>query len=148
MTRSFDIKYMSFYRFAKLQFDTTSNNIYFKAKHAENIKADSILCLPELYFSPSTSDQLKDYLKLVSSAAPNTPLLYYHIPSLTNVNGKLIITVITILSITRPKLKNYTRKYVYNDYMQMSRWKLTTLRCSIVTRSKHHVNIISIVLFI
>ncbi|XP_068972608.1 N-acetylneuraminate lyase-like isoform X2 [Bombus flavifrons] len=56
------------------------------AKHAENIKADSILCLPELYFSPSTSQQLKDYLKLVGSAAPNTPLLYYHIPSLTNVD--------------------------------------------------------------
>ncbi|KAK1135260.1 hypothetical protein K0M31_008031 [Melipona bicolor] len=56
------------------------------AKHAESIKADSILCLPELYFKPSTSEQLKDYLRLVSSAAPNTPLLYYHIPIFTNVN--------------------------------------------------------------
>ncbi|KAF3426694.1 hypothetical protein E2986_10684 [Frieseomelitta varia] len=61
------------------------------AKHAESIKADSILCLPELYFKPSTSEQLKDYLRLVSSAAPNTPLLYYHIPMFTNVNGKPII---------------------------------------------------------
>ncbi|XP_076629686.1 N-acetylneuraminate lyase isoform X2 [Colletes latitarsis] len=56
------------------------------AKHAESIKADSILCLPELYFKPTTSDQLTKYLKLVSDAAPNTPLLYYHIPMLTNVN--------------------------------------------------------------
>ncbi|XP_043264477.1 N-acetylneuraminate lyase-like [Colletes gigas] len=56
------------------------------ARHAESIKADSILCLPELYFKPTTSDQLTKYLKLVSDAAPNTPLLYYHIPMLTNVN--------------------------------------------------------------
>ncbi|XP_012148358.2 N-acetylneuraminate lyase-like [Megachile rotundata] len=56
------------------------------AKHAESIKADSILCLPELYFKPSTSTQLAEYLKLVGSAAPNTPLLYYHIPMFTNVN--------------------------------------------------------------
>ncbi|XP_029039289.2 N-acetylneuraminate lyase-like [Osmia bicornis bicornis] len=56
------------------------------AKHAESIKADSILCLPELYFKPTTSEQLTEYLKLVGSAAPNTPLLYYHIPMFTNVN--------------------------------------------------------------
>ncbi|XP_076238917.1 N-acetylneuraminate lyase [Calliopsis andreniformis] len=56
------------------------------AKHAESIKADSILCLPELYFKPTTTEQLTEYLKLVGEAAPNTPLLYYHIPMLTNVN--------------------------------------------------------------
>ncbi|KOC71349.1 N-acetylneuraminate lyase [Habropoda laboriosa] len=56
------------------------------ARHAESIKADSILCLPELYFKPTTVEQLTEYLKVVSSAAPNTPLLYYHIPSKTNVN--------------------------------------------------------------
>nr|XP_034174311.1 N-acetylneuraminate lyase-like [Osmia lignaria] len=55
------------------------------AKHAESIKADSILCLPELYFKPSTFEQLTEYLKLVGSTAPNTPLLYYHIPTVTNV---------------------------------------------------------------
>ncbi|XP_076763054.1 N-acetylneuraminate lyase-like [Xylocopa sonorina] len=55
------------------------------AKHAESIKADSILCLPELYFKPKTSDDLRDYLKMVSSAAPNTPLLYYHFPDMSNV---------------------------------------------------------------
>ncbi|KAL2728066.1 N-acetylneuraminate lyase-like isoform X2 [Vespula maculifrons] len=56
------------------------------AKHAESIKANSILCLPELYFKPTTSQELVDYLKQVAQAAPNTPLLYYHIPSYTNVN--------------------------------------------------------------
>ncbi|XP_012343211.1 N-acetylneuraminate lyase-like [Apis florea] len=56
------------------------------AKHAESIKADSILCLPDLYFKPTTMEQLKNYLKLISEAAPNTPLLYYHFPRMTNVN--------------------------------------------------------------
>ncbi|CAL7943933.1 unnamed protein product [Xylocopa violacea] len=56
------------------------------ARHAESIKADSILCLPELYFRPQTFDDLRDYLKMVSSAAPNTPLLYYNFPRMSNVN--------------------------------------------------------------
>ncbi|XP_034937863.1 N-acetylneuraminate lyase-like [Chelonus insularis] len=56
------------------------------AKHAEKIKADSILCLPELYFKPNNSAQLIEYLKIVSEAAPKTPLLYYHIPMFTHVN--------------------------------------------------------------
>ncbi|CAD1471440.1 unnamed protein product, partial [Heterotrigona itama] len=71
-----------FYNSKRLTYTTSCS----KAKHAESIKADSILCLPELYFKPSTSEQLKDYLRLVSLAAPNTPLLYYHIPIFTNVH--------------------------------------------------------------
>ncbi|KRT78489.1 hypothetical protein AMK59_8026, partial [Oryctes borbonicus] len=56
------------------------------ARHAESIGADSLLCLPELYFQPTNIDQLIYYLKVVGQAAPNTPLLYYHIPMFTNVN--------------------------------------------------------------
>ncbi|XP_022913066.2 N-acetylneuraminate lyase-like [Onthophagus taurus] len=55
------------------------------AKHAEKIGANSILCLPELYFKPTSIHQLTNYLKLVAEAAPKTPLLYYHIPGFTNV---------------------------------------------------------------
>ncbi|XP_012276816.1 N-acetylneuraminate lyase isoform X2 [Orussus abietinus] len=56
------------------------------AKHAESIKADSLLCLPELYFKPSNSEDLTEYLNMVGKAAPSTPLLYYHFPEMTNVN--------------------------------------------------------------
>ncbi|XP_065168299.1 N-acetylneuraminate lyase-like [Atheta coriaria] len=56
------------------------------AKHAESIKADSILCLPDLYMKPRNISELVAYLRVVSKAAPNTPLLYYHIPMFTNVN--------------------------------------------------------------
>ncbi|GJQ84406.1 hypothetical protein Trydic_g3881 [Trypoxylus dichotomus] len=56
------------------------------AKHAENIGVDSILCLPELYYKPTCTGDLINYLKMVEEAAPRTPLLYYHIPMFTNVN--------------------------------------------------------------
>ncbi|KYN02246.1 N-acetylneuraminate lyase [Cyphomyrmex costatus] len=56
------------------------------AKHASNLRVDSILCLPELYFKPTTPKELIEYLEIVGKAAPKTPLLYYHIPLLTNVN--------------------------------------------------------------
>lgn len=55
------------------------------ASHAERLKADSLLCLPDLYFKPSSPQRLVDYLSIVAAAAPRTPLLYYHIPGLTNV---------------------------------------------------------------
>ncbi|XP_063919391.1 N-acetylneuraminate lyase-like [Zophobas morio] len=56
------------------------------AKHAESVGVHSLLCLPDLYNKPTTSTDLTRYLKTVGAAAPNTPLLYYHIPSYTNVN--------------------------------------------------------------
>ncbi|XP_060520137.1 N-acetylneuraminate lyase-like [Cylas formicarius] len=56
------------------------------AKHAESIGADSLLCLPELYFKPTNPQELIDYLKNIGQAAPKTPLLYYHIPAWSNVN--------------------------------------------------------------
>ncbi|XP_015119731.1 N-acetylneuraminate lyase isoform X2 [Diachasma alloeum] len=66
------------------------------AKHAEEIEADSILCLPELYFKPANVNQLINYLRIVGEAAPRTPLLYYHFPARSSVNlhmGKLLETV-------------------------------------------------------
>ncbi|KAL0119244.1 hypothetical protein PUN28_009673 [Cardiocondyla obscurior] len=56
------------------------------AKHARSLRVDSILCLPELYFKPSTPKQLIEYLERIGKAAPEIPLLYYHIPIMTNVN--------------------------------------------------------------
>ncbi|XP_012257953.1 N-acetylneuraminate lyase-like [Athalia rosae] len=56
------------------------------ANHAEAVGVDSLLCLPELYFKPTTPKQLVEYLQMVGEAAPNTPLLYYHMPMLSNVN--------------------------------------------------------------
>lgn len=58
------------------------------ASHAEQIKVDSILCLPELYFKPKTEYDLLKYFQTIAEYCPNTPLLYYHIPALTGVFRK------------------------------------------------------------
>ncbi|OXU28971.1 hypothetical protein TSAR_002348 [Trichomalopsis sarcophagae] len=59
------------------------------ASHAQSIRANSILCLPELYYKPRTVEELIDYLKEVGEAAPEIPLFYYHSPDATGVNREL-----------------------------------------------------------
>ncbi|KAL1512715.1 hypothetical protein ABEB36_002258 [Hypothenemus hampei] len=56
------------------------------ARHADNLQVDSILTMPELYFKPKKPQDLINYLRFVSAAAPNTPLFYYHHPAHTGVN--------------------------------------------------------------
>lgn len=65
---------------------------FFQAAHAEKCQVDALLCLPELFNKPKTATELIDYLKLVSKAAPNTPLLYYHLPMWTNVTSQYLPT--------------------------------------------------------
>ncbi|XP_048504795.1 N-acetylneuraminate lyase-like isoform X2 [Athalia rosae] len=56
------------------------------AKHGESIGVDSLLTLPELYFKPTTPEQLIAYLEDIGEAAPKTPLLYYNYPLASGVN--------------------------------------------------------------
>jgi len=56
------------------------------AKHAEELKVDGVLCLPELYFKPRDVESLVNYLKKISIYCPSIPLYYYHIPMFTNVD--------------------------------------------------------------
>lgn len=55
-------------------------------KHAEMIGADSILCIPELYYRPTCNEELAEYLKIISDVAPKTPLIYSHNPEMTAVD--------------------------------------------------------------
>jgi hypothetical protein len=71
-----------------------------QAEHAESLGSDALLCLPELFNKPQTVDELVRYLKYVAQAAPKTPLLYYHIPSYTGVNGKYNVQVgVTVVNV-------------------------------------------------
>ncbi|XP_061721979.1 N-acetylneuraminate lyase-like [Cydia pomonella] len=56
------------------------------AQYAEQLKADAIMTLPEIYYKPKTVEHLVDYLHAVSSAAPSLPLLYYHFPMMSGVD--------------------------------------------------------------
>lgn len=53
------------------------------AAHAESLGADFIAAVSPYYGEAPTLDLVVQYLKMVSDAAPNTPLCYYHIPSMT-----------------------------------------------------------------
>ncbi|XP_022246851.1 N-acetylneuraminate lyase-like [Limulus polyphemus] len=59
------------------------------ARHAEQHGATAIASLPPLYYKPTENRDLISYLAAIASAAPNTPFLYYHIPSYTGINVKL-----------------------------------------------------------
>ncbi|XKL68311.1 hypothetical protein PGB90_003802 [Kerria lacca] len=69
---------------------TNLNNVIKLAKHAESLQVDSILCLPDMFFRPTIIKELIDYLKIVSAAAPKTPLFYYNYPALTGVNLDMV----------------------------------------------------------
>jgi len=52
------------------------------SKQVEALGFDAIAVLPPNYYKPNSVKDLVNYLKLFGEAAPNTPLLYYHIPFL------------------------------------------------------------------
>lgn len=55
------------------------------ARHAVEQKVHALLCLPELFFYPSSVAEVVTYLRDVGESAPDTPLFYYHIPMFTRV---------------------------------------------------------------
>ncbi|XP_049878203.1 N-acetylneuraminate lyase-like [Pectinophora gossypiella] len=55
------------------------------AKYCASSGVNSILTLPELYFRPDSVAELVSYVEMVANAAPNLPVLYYHIPRMSNV---------------------------------------------------------------
>lgn len=82
------------------------------ASHAESLSVPGILCLPDLFFKPKTPQQLIDYLKLVSNAAPKTPLFYYHNPGYSGVN----VSVSEFLRCGKTQISTLSGiKYTSND---------------------------------
>lgn len=59
----------------------------FQAEYCSKNGVDSLLTLPELYFKPASVPELVDFVELVAKAAPNLPVLYYHIPSMSKVES-------------------------------------------------------------
>ncbi|XP_077998600.1 N-acetylneuraminate lyase-like [Glandiceps talaboti] len=56
------------------------------ARHAQDIGASAISTLPTVFLRPKRIDDLADYLAELGRAAPDLPLYYYHIPSLSGVD--------------------------------------------------------------
>lgn len=62
--------------------------IYELAEHAERLKVDAVMVLPDLFYRPKTEEDLMYYLKDIVLHMPTRPLFYYHIPMFTEVNCK------------------------------------------------------------
>ena len=75
---------------------TNMKDVKMLAKHAQDKNVDAILCLPDLFFRPKTVNDLIHYLKIVSASAPSTPLLYYHIPGFTGIDGKFFFSFFSL----------------------------------------------------
>jgi N-acetylneuraminate lyase len=56
------------------------------ARHAQQIGADAISAVAPWYFKPSSVGNLVDCLAQITSAAPELPFYYYHIPALTGIS--------------------------------------------------------------
>ncbi|XP_077514580.1 N-acetylneuraminate lyase-like isoform X2 [Amblyomma americanum] len=59
------------------------------AAHAEGLNVDAISILPPFYYRSPSNEHLIRYIETVSKAAPNTPIIYYHIPSFTCVDVRM-----------------------------------------------------------
>jgi N-acetylneuraminate lyase len=60
------------------------------AHHAEQLGADAVGAMPSVFFKPATVGALAQWLQHIGTAAPTLPLYFYHIPSMTGVNFKML----------------------------------------------------------
>lgn len=64
---------------------TSIADMYDLAEHAEKLGVDAVFTLPDLFFKPTSEEDLVYYLKDLAQYCPTRPLFYSHIPIYTNV---------------------------------------------------------------
>lgn len=64
--------------------------VYTLAEHAEKLKVDAVMVLPDLFYKPKTEEDLTLYLKDIAKRMPTRPMFYYHIPLMTDVRCKFV----------------------------------------------------------
>ena len=72
------------------------------SEHAQQIGADAFSAVPPSYFPISSLENLIESMSEITSAAPNLPFYYYHIPRLTSVE----VDMIKFLQIAKEKIPN------------------------------------------
>lgn len=53
------------------------------SSYCESIGVDGIGAMSTVFFKPNSAENLVSQMKEIASGAPNTPFLYYHLPSMT-----------------------------------------------------------------
>ena len=67
------------------------------SKQVDSLGFDAIAVLPPNFYKPNSIDDWVNYLKVFGEAAPNTPLLYYHIPFMV---GEFNCKTLNLLELT------------------------------------------------
>ena len=87
------------------------------AKFCNEQGVDGIAFLPPFYYRPANVSQLVQYMKGIASAAPDTPLVYYHFPEMTYVDFPLS----DVLSQALSHVPSFTGlKYTNKDIVQLT----------------------------
>jgi len=64
---------------------TDLTDIYTMAEHAEKLKIDAVMVMPDLFYRPYAEEDLVMYIKDICMRMPTRPVFYYHIPMMTGV---------------------------------------------------------------
>lgn len=88
------------------------------ASHAEQSGAAAIASMSPFFFKPERVEALLAVLKEIGQAAPQTPLYYYDIPSMTGVH----LPMVELLEQGREQIPTLRGlKYTNSDFLQMQR---------------------------
>lgn len=63
-------------------------DMYMMAEHAERLKVDAVMLMPDLFYKPMCEEDLMMYMKDMMMRMPTRPMYYYHIPMMTGVHSK------------------------------------------------------------
>lgn len=63
-------------------------DMYELAEHAEKLKVDAVMLMPDLFYKPKSVEDLVYYIKDIAIRMPTRPIFYYHIPIMTEVYCK------------------------------------------------------------
>lgn len=66
----------------------TLTEVYELAEHAEKLKVDAVMIMPDLFYRPKTEEDLVMFMKDIMMHMPSRPVFYYHIPMMTEVYCK------------------------------------------------------------
>jgi N-acetylneuraminate lyase len=82
-------------------------------RHARAHGAKAVGCMPPVFFKPASVSILAKWLQAVAAEAPDLPLYYYHIPSMTGVNFLMLDLVKEVDAIGIPNFAGvkYTGLY-------------------------------------
>jgi len=87
------------------------------ASHSEKIGCHAIASLPPIFYKPENLDGLVEYFSEISSAAPNTPLLYYHFVAKSGID----FDVIELLEKMKKRVPTFTGiKFTDNNLGQVA----------------------------